>query len=113
MGNILQAVLVALVKILIGIPANHWVSSVVVNRDSWVVLLVFTAFDPLRSRGEDKLHCGIRWKTLISTSFIQLPFAEPELGSVDGAGVELQPEHDVSVCTLGSPVVTLDHDVTL
>lgn len=38
-------------------------------------------------------------------SFIQLPLAEPELGSVDGAGVELQPEHRVSVGALGSPVV--------
>lgn len=43
-----------------------------------------------------------------STSFVQLPFAKPELGSVDGAGVELQPEHSVSVSALGSPVVAFD-----
>lgn len=43
-----------------------------------------------------------------STRFIQLPFAKPELGSVDGAGVELQPEHSVSVSSLGSPVVAFD-----
>lgn len=59
MGNILQAVLVSLVEVLIGIPANHWVSSVVVDCDSRVVLLVLTAFDFLRSRGEDKLNCGV------------------------------------------------------
>lgn len=45
---------------------------------------------------------------LTNTSFIQLPFAEPKLGSVDGAGVELQPEHSVSVGSLGSPVVAFD-----
>lgn len=89
MSNILQAVLISLVKVLIGIPANNWISCVVVNCDSRVVLLVLTAFDFLRSRGEDKLNCGIRWETLISTSFVQLSFAKPELGSVDGAGVEL------------------------
>lgn len=113
MGNILKAVLVSLVKVLIGIPANHWVSSVVVYCDSWVVLLVLAAFDLLRSRGKDKLYCSIRWKTLISTGFVQLSFAKPELGSVDGAGVELQPEDRVSVSTLGSPVVAFYHDVTL
>lgn len=113
MGNILQAVLVSLVKVLVGIPANHRVSSVVVDCDGRVILLVLTAFDFLGARREDKLHCSIRWKTLISTSLIQLPFAKPELGSVDGAGVELQPEHCVSVSTLGSPVVAFDHDVTL
>lgn len=113
MGNIFQAVLVSLVKILIGIPANHGVSGVVVHCDSRVILVIFTAFDPLWSGGEDKLHCGIRWETLISTRFVQLPFAKPQLGSVDGAGVELQSEHGVSVSTLSSPVVALDHDVTL
>lgn len=51
------------------------------------------------------LHRGSK---LTSTSFIQLPFPKPELGSVDGAGVELQPEHSVSVSTLGSPVVAFD-----
>lgn len=113
MGNILKAVLVSLVEVLIGIPANHWVSSVVVHRDGWVVLLVLAAFDLLRSGGKDELYCSIRWKTLINTSFIQFPFAKPELGSVDGAGVELQPEHRVSVSGLGSPVIAFDHDVTL
>lgn len=42
------------------------------------------------------------------TSFIQLPFAEPQLRTVDGAGVELQPEHRVPVGSLDSPVVALD-----
>lgn len=113
MGNILQAVLVSLVEVLIGIPANHRVSSVVINCDSRVILLILTAFDFLRTRGEDKLHCGIRWKTLIRTSFVQFPFAKPQLGSMDGAGVKLQPEDGVSVSALSPPVVALDHDVTL
>lgn len=39
----LQAVLVSLVKVLIGIPANHWVCGVVVDGDSWVILLVLSA----------------------------------------------------------------------
>lgn len=41
-------------------------------------------------------------------SFIQLPFAKPELRSMDSAGVELQPEHSVPVSRLGAPVVALD-----
>lgn len=40
--------------------------------------------------------------------FIQLPFAKPELRSMDSAGVELQPEHSVPVSSLGAPVVALD-----
>lgn len=40
-----------------------------------------------------------------STSFIQLSFSKPELGSVYGAGVELQPEHGVSVSALCMSVV--------
>ena len=50
----------------------------------------------------------IHLNKLTGTSFIQLPFAEPELGAVDGAGVELEPEHSVSVSTLGSSVVAFD-----
>lgn len=45
---------------------------------------------------------------LTSARFIQLPFAKPQLGPVDGAGVELQSEYGVSVSTLGSPVVAFD-----
>lgn len=38
-----QAILVSLVKIFIGIPANHGVSGVVVHCDSRIILVVFTA----------------------------------------------------------------------
>lgn len=42
-----------------------------------------------------------------STGLIQLPLAEPQLCPVDGAGVDLQSEHCVPLCTLGPSVVTL------
>lgn len=39
---------------------------------------------------------------------VQLPFAEPQLGAVHRAGVELQPEHRVPVGSVHPPVVALD-----
>lgn len=41
----LQAVLVSLVKVLVGVPAHHRVSGVVVDCDRWVVLLVLAAWE--------------------------------------------------------------------
>lgn len=49
MGNVLQAVLISLVEVFIGVPTNHRVRSVVVDNDSRVVFVVFTAFNPFRS----------------------------------------------------------------
>lgn len=39
---------------------------------------------------------------------VQLPFAEPQLGAVHRARVELQPEHRVPVGGVHPPVVALD-----
>lgn len=50
-------------------------------------------------------NCSEQVPERTSEGFIQLSFAEPELGPVDGAGVELQPEDGVSVGALGMPVV--------
>lgn len=72
------------------------------NKLSGILFQPSSGKNPLCYLTSDRLN------KFTSTSFVQLSFAKPELRSVDGARVELQPEHSVSVGALGSSVVAFD-----
>lgn len=50
----------------------------------------------------------VRWPKLCTCAcHVQFCLAKPQLGSVNGARVELDPEHHLSLCRLTPPMVAL------
>lgn len=107
-----HAILTMPIEVVIGIPSDEGVRSVIVYRYTGPVLQVLHALDFLWSIGKDKLHFAIVRKSIIFEGLIQifLPKNDPQV--MDGTGVELHSEDDVSSRAPELLMVTLQQDVS-